>query len=170
MSRDPQSSFHETLIKDRRTHDTLAKELRRLRQTGLADPRERFHEYELLGHIARVLSKENTVREQLKDAIEQAASLVGQVYGPSVLALLGITDDAWGTDRKRRLRLAYEIFCAAEQAALVPGQEPRPVVFDTFRTHIAPLMIGQLARQLIVLYKANLRTVQAKKTGQAGHS
>jgi hypothetical protein len=55
--------------------------------------------------------------------------------------------------RRRDADLAGGAFCAAEQARLLPGQEPRSITLSYVRTRKEKEIIKDLAGELVILYE-----------------
>jgi phosphoketolase len=127
----------------------LCKELCRLRENGLADPQDRLHQYEVLLRVARALSSELTDLARVKDVLEQASNRLGSVYGPTVRVMFELTDQSQSKRATVRDRLAYDVFCAAQQGRLLTGQEPQIIVLSTFCTRKKYEILRDLARQLL---------------------
>jgi hypothetical protein len=125
-------------------------ELRRLRRLGLADPRDRLHQFRGLLRIARSANSKQSDFDKVVDILERAAARLGRVYGPTVLTLYGLTDAARGLDVEARRKLAHEVFCAAERV-LAPGAALRQIAFSTFRTHTEKAILNDLATELIAI-------------------
>jgi hypothetical protein len=120
----------------------------------LADPQDRLHQYDVLLLIARALSSEPTDEAKVKDVLERASTRLGTVYGAAVPPLLGLTAESRGATPPERHRLAYDAYRAAEQARLLPDQEP--ITFSTFQTRKAKAILDDLAVQLIQMVQEKL--------------
>jgi hypothetical protein len=124
-------------------------ELGLLRERGFDDPLDRVHQLRGLLRIARSVSKRQTDAEKLADLIERAASRLGRVYGPTVLTLFGLTDTAQGLKVAARRDLAYDVFCAAEQA--LSSHAKPPIVSSTFRTRRVKAILDDLITELFAI-------------------
>jgi hypothetical protein len=97
--------------------------------------------------IARTTSNRGTDAEKLADLIEQAASRLGRVYGPTILALFGLTETARGLTVTARHELAHEVFCAAERTVGSPTTLPQ-ITLSTFRTRTEKDILDDLITEL----------------------
>lgn len=133
-----------------------------LRERGLADPQDRWHQCRLLLHVASLAGRGSTDLERVKNVLEQATEQMGEVHGPSLRAMLGITAASWGRKSTERRQLAYEIFCEAERAfAASLDTGCKPIVFQTFRTHKTEEMLENLASQLLQIAQTQSNLARA---------
>jgi hypothetical protein len=128
----------------------------------LADPQDRLHQYDALLLIVRALSSESTDELRVKDVLERASARLGAVYSAAVPPLFGLTAASQGQKVDVRHQLAYDAFCAAEKARLLPGQQPRAPAPSTFRTRTEKYILEDLATQLV-----NMLSEKLKKRRQA---
>jgi hypothetical protein len=134
----------------------LPKQLGKLRERGLADPQDRLHQYDALLVVARALSDESTDEARVKDILERASARLGTVYGAAVPPLLGVTVESWGATPTERHQLAYDAFCAAQKARLLPGQAHCPMAFSSFTTRKEKEILNDLAVQLVKMVEEKL--------------
>jgi len=140
-------------------HEQLAKhELPWLRKHGLDDPKDRLHKCRIVMQIARV-SPEVDDGAKVRDLLEQGAARLGTVYGPTVLALFGLTEATAGRKVKERHKLAYEVFSEAQRARLTSGQAAKLIAFVTFESKEEKVILKDLAIELIALYEEHQRPV-----------
>lgn len=134
-------------------------ELPLLRKLGQHDPKDELHKCRVFMRIAARISSEADDRARVRDVLEQAAARLGTVYGPTILALFGLTAATAGKEVAERHELAYEVFSAAQRARLASGQKVKLIVFSTFETHEEKVILKDLSIELIALYKEHQRPV-----------
>lgn len=75
-----------------------------------------------------------------------AAARLGEVYGPTTLALYGVSRNAQHLDSGARTELAYHIFCAKEQENAIDGVPARRIKEVSFATH----EVRQIKKDILV--------------------
>jgi hypothetical protein len=151
------------------TENQLFSELLAVRKFGLFDRQDRVHRLGRLVDIARGLpgsSDRARVEQLLRDEIRA----MGAVFGPALLMLLGIASVTHGTKASARDKLAYETFCAAEEALCASPDEASPPVFATFRTHTKDEMLEVLSRRLERRVQAERERQRAELERRLGNS
>jgi hypothetical protein len=149
--------------------DKLLEELSNLRKWGFVDPQDRLHRFDLLLTMARPVGQGSTDRELVKDLLERACGELGSVFGPSLLALLGVSQAAWGRDVKERRQLAYDVFCETKKVLGALQARYAPPAFTSFSSRIENEMLKDLATQLERICKTEIeRQLKSRRLAQAG--
>jgi hypothetical protein len=137
------------------TEERVIAELRGLRKLGFADQRDQLYRFELLVTLARAVGNGTTDLERVELLLVYGAGQTGRVFGPSLLALLGVSPEARGKDVSERHLLAYEAFCEAERKLSAP-KNPRPPAEATFMSHTETKMLEGLAKLLARISKESI--------------
>jgi hypothetical protein len=113
----------------------LAGELLKIRRAGLHHHSTSLHRLEALLWIAETVGQGATNYAKVVSIWDMAAARLGEVYGPTTLALYGVSRNAQHLDSGARTELAYRVFCAKERENAIDGVPARKIKEVSFATH-----------------------------------
>jgi hypothetical protein len=93
-------------------------------------------------------SEADTDYGKVKEILERGAAQMGQVYGPSIIDLLGASPSTRGKELAFRRKSAHKTFCEAMKAQSYPAPVKVPTL-GSFQSHKETPLIRYLAEHIL---------------------